>query len=153
MKQLQGLLPKSLDLILEKGEISIYKGTLSANCVIQNTAKIKNSFPSLPEGFYKIFSERILDCGFTDDRLNDSVNNVIDTCIYPTPTIAQFISWDMKIKVLTYENMLDKTNEFGGDLNAGKVFQSQYKPIQFPDREKPVWVHVDDIKRYHLESL
>jgi len=119
--------------------------------IVQCSVKVKKAFPELPSDFFEIFQEMIKLEGFTDERLLDAVDNVIKTCVYPKPTIAQFLSWDMKIKVLTYEDMLKKTNEFGGDINAGRIFQSQYKPIQFPDREKPVWVHVDDIKKYNLK--
>ena len=145
MRQLQGLSPKSLDLILEKGEISIYKGSLSTSCVIYNTAKIKNSFPSLPEGFYEIFSERILDCGFTDDRLNDAVNNVIDTCIYPTPTIAQFISFDKRVKVFKYPEIIKMVED--GDPNAFE----RYKRIEMEGLPEAVWIHVNDIAKYKIK--
>ena len=135
-----------------ESEISIYKGALTLQSIVRCSVKVKKAFPDLPTEFFEIFQEMLKSEGFTDERLMDSVDNVIKTCVYPKPTIAQFLSWDMKIKVLTYEDMLNKTNEFGGDLNAGRIFQSQYKPIQFPDREKPVWVHVDDIKRYNLKT-
>lgn len=146
MKQLQGLSPKSLDLILVKGEISIYKGSLSTPCVIQNTAKIKNSFPALPEGFYEIFSERILDCGFTDDRLNDAVNNVIDTCVYPTPTIAQFISFDKRVKVFKYPEIVKMVED--GDPKAF----DRYKRIVMEGLPEAVWIHINDIKKYNIKS-
>jgi len=145
MKQLQGLSPKSLDLILVKGELSIYRGELTTPCVIQNTIKIKNSFPALPEGFYEIFSERILDCGFTDDRLNDAVNNVIDTCVYPTPTIAQFISFDKRVKVFKYPDIIEMLND---DPNAF----SRYKRIEMEGLPEAVWIHVNDIAKYNIKS-
>jgi len=74
----------------------------------------------------------------------DSITNVIDTCIYPTPTIAQFISWDKKIKVHTYDEMLKLWDQGIG--------REAYKPIKFADREKMVWVDVDDIKKYNIKS-
>jgi hypothetical protein len=108
--------------------------------------KIKKAFPSLPEGFYEVFSNRLKENGFNDDRLRDAVNHVIDTCPYPTPTIANFISFDQKIEINTYEAMLKKCNELGGN------FWSNYTPIKFPDREKPVWIRNDDVKKYHIQS-
>lgn len=56
--------------------------------------KVSQAFPTLPEPFYDLLCERIKEHGFTDERLKKSVNYVIDHCIYPTPTIAQFISFD-----------------------------------------------------------
>ena len=145
MKQLQGLSPKSLDLILVKGEISIYKGVLTTQCVIQNTVKIKNAFPGLPEGFYEIFSERILDCGFTDDRLNDAVNNVIDNCVYPVPTIAQFISFDKRVKVFNYPDILKMLDD------DPKAFD-RYQRIEMDGLPEAIWIHINDIAKYGIKS-
>ena len=144
MKQLQGSSLKSLDLILDKDEISLYKGSLSIPCIIKNTTRIKSSFPALPEGFYEIFSERIKDCEFTDERLNDAVNNVIDTCVYPTPTIAQFISWDKRIKIYKYPEIVKMLED--GDPNAF----SRYKRIELEGLPEAVWIHVNDIAKYKL---
>lgn len=103
-------------------------------------------------GFFEVFSEALVNNGFSDSRLQDATSHVIENCVYPAPTIAQFISWDKRIKVVSYEEMLNKLNELGGDKIAGKIFESQYKPIKFPNREKTVWVHVDDVKMYNIKS-
>jgi len=145
MKQSGKLLQKNLELILQSGEVSIYNDTLSTPCVINNIARIKAAFHTLPEDFYRIFSQRIIDCEFTDQRLTDSVNHVIDTCVYPTPTIAQFISFDKKYKVFTYDEMLKKTDELGSE-----VWKS-YKSIDLPGIEKPIYAHINDIKKYNLK--
>ena len=141
MSNLQKLSVENLE---QKTEISLYKGELTTPVVIQSIARIKKSFPSLPVGFYEVLSERLKDNGFSDERLMDSIKNVIDTCVYPTPTIAQFISWDKRIKVYTYEEMLKKWDDGMG--------RESYKPIKFDYREKIVWVDVDDIKKYNIKS-
>ena len=86
----------------------------------------------------------IKDYGFCDSRLDDAVRNVIATCVYPTPTIANFISWDRTFKVFTYEDMLKKTNDMGTEI------WNNYRAVQFKNREKKVWVHVDHVKMYNL---
>jgi len=101
-------------------------------------------------GFFEVFNDMLRVSGFSDQRLRDAVDHVIQNCVYPNPTIAQFLSWDKRIKVLTYEEMLKKADEFGGDKTAGKIFESQYKQIQLPNRERKVWVHVDDAKMFNL---
>ena len=146
MKRWQGSSLKNSELILQNGELSVYKGTLSTPCVIKNIAKIKNAFPALSEGFYEVFSQRLIDTEFNDDRLSDAVNHVIDTCIYPTPTIAQFISFDRIVKLNTYEEMLKKTSEYGPEI------WKSYEAINLPGRIKPVWIHIDDIKKYNLKT-
>jgi len=107
-------------------------------------ARIKNAFPALPNGFYDVFTDMIKDYGFCDSRLTDAVRNVIATCVYPTPTIANFISWDRTFKVFTYEEMLKKSSEFGNEI------WTSYRAVQFKNRAKKVWVHIDDAKMYNL---
>lgn len=63
---------------------------------MESIKKIKLAFPDLPAGFYDVLSERIKSKGFSDERLNDAVNHVIDTCKYPKPTVANFISFGGK---------------------------------------------------------
>jgi len=143
--KLQRLLP-SISETDEGMSISVYEGKLSTQIIIDNVKRIKKAFPALPEGFYDVLAERITDNTFTDDRLTDAVKNVIDTCIYPTPTIAQFISFDRRIEILKYEDMLRKTDELG------EWVWKHYKPIQLPDREKLCYIHVDDIKKYNIQD-
>lgn len=136
---------KSSDSIYHS-EISVYKGALVSNeSVVNYSIKIRHAFPSLPPEFYDVLLEMIKEEGFTDERFRDAVHHVIKTCHYPTPTIADFISFDKRFKVLTYDELLKKGNELGPE--AIKF----YKPVKFPEKEKPAWVHVDDIKRYKLE--
>lgn len=58
--------------------------------------KLKKAFPTLPEEFYDILCERIKEHELTDKRLIKAVNYVIDNCVYPTPTIANFILYDQE---------------------------------------------------------
>jgi len=129
----------------QKTEVSLYKGELTTPVVIQSIARIKKSFPSLPVGFYEIFSERLKANGFNDERLQDATANVIDTCVYPTPTIAQFISFDKKVKVYKYPEIIkmveDDPNAFG-----------RYKRIVMKGLPEAVWIHVNDIAKYNLKS-
>jgi hypothetical protein len=99
----------------EQGEnfISHYQDKLTKEEIIKQTANIKCSFPSLPPEFYLLFSERIRDNKFTDKRLRDSVAHVIDTCVYPNPTIAQFLSFDKREKLFTRNEMLKIVNDGG----------------------------------------
>ena len=143
-QKLPELLPQSL---VQIDEISIYKGELSSQCIIRCVSDIKKSFPTLPVGFYDVFADRLKANNFTDQRLQDAVNFVIDTCVYPTPTIAQFIGFDKKIKLYTYQDMVTKVEEFGAEI------WNSFKPVKIEDREKPVWVHVDDIKKYNLKTV
>lgn len=102
----------------ENGEtfMSLYSGGLTVPIISSSMAKIKASFPALPVEFFTVLSNRIKENGFSDARLNDAVAHVIDNCIYPTPTIAQFISFDKKVRLLTYHQMLDLCDKYGGGV-------------------------------------
>lgn len=128
-------------------EISIYKGSLNPSCVIANVSKIEKAFPSLPTEFYQVFAERIKANGFCDTRLNDAVNSVIDNCVYPSPTLAQFLSFDKKFKVYNYEEMVKKWIELGQDI------RKSYNAVKIVGRKKPVWAHIDDIQKYNLNKF
>lgn len=125
-------------------EVSVYNDGLTAKTVVEQVSKIKKSFPSLPPEFYDIFSERIKESGFSDRRLIKSVNKVIDNCIYPVPTIGQFIAFDEKIKLYTYQDMLRLANE---TKNAFKLFKS----VKIGSNTKPLYASVQDIEKYNLE--
>ena len=65
------------------------------------------------ETFSETFSENnteenmksYLEKGFSDERLSDSVNNLIDNFQYPNPTLANILSFDRKVKILDYNQV------------------------------------------------
>ena len=117
----------------EINEISIYKGELTPDCLIKSMKKIKDSFPNLTPGFFDILQDRLKDNNFCNERLTDAINNVIDTCIYPNPTIANFISYDRKYKIQTYNDMCKMVEEFG------RTIWEDYNIIDMPSGKKG-WV-------------
>lgn len=141
IRNLPNSLPEKSEL---SNEISIYRGELTDKCLVDCIIKVKKAFPALPLGFYDILTDRLKANHFTDERLRDAVNNVIDTCIYPTPTIANVTSFDKRIKLYTYLQYCNLVNE--GDNGEN------YKPIKFKDRPAPVWIHVNDIAQYNIKS-
>jgi len=122
----------------------VYAGVFTNEVAAINIARIKAAFPTLHDAFFDILASRIIDNDFCNERLTDAVNHVIDTCQYPNPSVAEFISWDRTFKVFTYEDMLKKTNDMGTEI------WNNYRAVQFKNREKKVWVHVDDVKMYNL---
>lgn len=110
---------------------------------MQAVVAIKKAFPSLPTGFYDMFDSRIKDNNFTANRLNDAVTHVIDNCIYPTPTIANFISFDRTVKFKTHDEMCKEA------MTYPQVWQ-QWLPVRFPNMPKTVWVFANDIEKYKL---
>ena len=137
----QSTLPR----IISNSSISAYSGELKTESVIKAVKDIKSSFPSLPPGFYDIFSERVKANGFSDQRLKDAVSHVIDNCRYPTPTIADFISFDKRIKTYSYREIAEM-------VHKGEDVMSNYKAIKFKKYPKYVWIHVNDVQEYGIKD-
>lgn len=97
--------------INEATELTIYGGELTAKALSQGISKVKAAFPALPPDFYILLINRLKEKGFSDERVKDSVNNVIDNCQYPTPTLANFLSFDKRVKLLTYRELVSKITE------------------------------------------
>jgi hypothetical protein len=143
-------LPPQLPNIFQKFDehsLSVYHGDLTTPNVIECVTKIKKAFPSLPVGFYDVFTDRIKGNNFSDERLIDAVNHVIDTCVYPIPTIANFISFDQRIKLFTHSEMLKMNDNIGGSV------WSDFKPVEIQGISKRLYASVIDIQRYKLKQL
>jgi hypothetical protein len=121
--------------------ISAYKGELTKEVYARSVAKIKAAFPQLPNEFYAVLGERIKAKGFSDERLSDAVNNVIDNCQYPTPTLAQFLSFDKKIKLHTYDEVV-KT------VQPRMTISDLFSKVKV--KGQLFWVRHSDKKRYNL---
>ncbi len=100
-------------------EISAYhSGTLTTKGIEETASKIHIAFPKLFNGkkqkeitdFILLLTERIRANGFTDERFQDAVNNVIDNFTSWTrePSIADFISFDKKVKIYSPEDLMKK---------------------------------------------
>ena len=131
--------------INENGEhsISLYTGELQPKIVAESVAKIKAAFPSLKPEYFSLFIDRLKERGFSDHRLIDSVNNVIDNCQYSTPTLANFLSFDKRVKIYNYHEMCNvvsnnrlEPNYFSKIRINGKLFwikTSDKDLYQLPD--------------------
>ena len=98
----------------------------------------------MPLAFYDILDERIRANGFSDDRLTDAVNHVIDTCPYTFPKISDFVSFDKTVKTLSYAQYVKLIDEGENGDN--------YKPIKLKNRPALVWIHVNDIAQYNIQN-
>lgn len=124
-------------------ELSIYHGELTAQNTIKNVAKLKKAFPQLSENFYDVLLERFKEHKFSDERVEASINHVIDTCIYPQPTLAQFIEYDKNVKIYNYHDMIKIQNE------TGMAFKMHTK-IRLPNVSRPMWARNEDVEKYQL---
>lgn len=129
-----------------EGEISLYSGELTPRALLECSVKVQKAFPALTPGFFEVFGDMLKINNFSDNRLKDAVDHVISNCIYPTPTIAQFISWDKRVKVYKYPEVLQMLED--GDPGAF----NRYQRIVVKDLPEPVYIHVNDIAKYNIKS-
>ena len=121
-------------------EISIYQsGRLSRDTLSKETAKILQAFPKMPMPTFNLLKDRFVENKFTDERLRDSVNYVIDNYqgFDKTPNIADFIIYDKKVKFFNFE----ETQKIGQE-NLAMV------DLGF---STPRWVYREDAERYKLK--
>jgi len=130
-----------------KDEISVYSGSLTPEVLLQQIIRAKVAFPMLTDQYFDLLRERLDAHGFSDARLRDAVNYVIDNFKWSSPpAIANFISFDRTFKIYTYEEILKKGNEFGQGV------WDNYRAVKFKGRPKKVWVHVNDVELYGLKD-
>jgi hypothetical protein len=125
--------------------MSVYNDNLKIENIIKEIARIKLAFPTLSEEFYDIFLDRIKENEFTNNKLHDAINNVIDNCIYPLPTIAQFLTFDKEIKMYNYSQILKIQQDTGQAFKCYRPIKSNYKII--------LWASLEDIEKYKLQLL
>lgn len=89
-------------------EVSLYSGgVLTDTCIAINLKKLKEAFPKMQPSFFNLLSERIIANGFTDQRLIDSVNHVIDNFEFKELNVSDIIKFDRKAKMYTYSEVAE----------------------------------------------
>lgn len=68
--------------------------------------KLREAFPRQTDTFFDILTERIIANGFSDQRLADAVNNVIDNFRYKELSVADIIQHDKRVKLYTYPEVV-----------------------------------------------
>jgi hypothetical protein len=106
------------------------------------------AFPKLEKEWHDVFYEMVIEEGMSDERLIAAVNNAIKTIVYPEPTIANFLNYDKKIKLYTYDQKLKLINEVGANV-ANKLYLS----VKIEGMTNPMWAHVSDIEKYELQRF
>jgi hypothetical protein len=83
--------------------------------IANECSRIQAAFPQLPPTFFLILTQRIVEKKIPIRQITDAVNNLIDNFRFPTPTIADIIGFDKKVKLFSHAEvvaMLPKGYEF-----------------------------------------
>ena len=87
----------------QSNEISLYEGgILTDRSIAINLKKLKEAFTRMQPAFFNLLSERVIANGFSDKRLTDAVNNVIDNFEFKELNVSDIIKYDRKVKMYTY---------------------------------------------------
>lgn len=108
----------------------MYTGSLTDRGIALNLKKLKEAFPRQTVGFFDILTERLIANGFTDERLSDAVNNVIDNFQYKEINISDIVKFDRKKRLYSYKEACAMVTEgkatFGEDLNRVEMGDKVY---------------------------
>ena len=126
--------------------LSIYSGERTKKGVADVTAKIVKAFPGWSEDQTEILKDRFAENGFTDQRMMDAVNHVIDTYegYGKIPNIANFVQYDKRYQVYTYSQICTAHDK-------SELVMSDYEPIDL-GHDKPRFAKSDDVSKYNLKK-
>ena len=101
-------------------QVSVYHkgGKATQEQLTRNIAKLEMAFPKMQSDFFKILLDRIDANSFSNKRLENAVNYVIDRFQYKELNVADIISWDKKINIYTHQqicNLIQKSMIKGFD--------------------------------------
>ena len=83
--------------------ISVYSGKAATSKeVAVGMKRLKVAFPKMGNEFFNLLSERVVDNGFSSDRLNHAINYVLDNFQYKELNISDIIRFDRRAKLYTY---------------------------------------------------
>lgn len=94
--------------------------------------RLKAAFPKMSDNkeFFNLLSERVVANGFSNERLKDAVNHVLDNFQYKELVISDIIKFDRRVKLYTYGevvNMVTKGNATWVDFEIRKINGNHFR--------------------------
>lgn len=86
--------------------ISIYSGTIEPGVILESVNRLKVAFPQMDDLFFNLLAERIVSNGFSNERLKDAVNRLIDNHKYKEIKISDIIAYDKKVRLYRYREVV-----------------------------------------------
>lgn len=126
-------------------QLSVYTGEMTPETLVEQATKIIKAFPAVTNGFVDILFERAKEKGFSDQRIKDAVNHVIDNCQYPTPALANFLSFDKRIKIYSYDQVCIQVADKGADFNSFFRMEINKAPFWILKAEKELYSIPDNL--------
>lgn len=127
-----------------RAEVSVFNAKpASPQHIATSVMKLSTAFPSMSVNFFNLLAERITKRGITEDRLEFAIEHVLDNFTYKHLTIADIMSIDSKVAVMSYNEMVAECSKRGCTTN-------EFAPIRIGNEPKPFWVHRSDKVKFNL---
>jgi hypothetical protein len=127
-----------------RAELSVFDATpASPQHIATSILKLSKAFPQMSKDFFNLLTERIAKRGISSERLEYAIEHVLDNFTYKTLTIADVMSIDRKIEVMSFNEMVAECSKRGCSTN-------DFAPIHIGNEPKPFWVHKSDKAKFNL---
>lgn len=80
--------------------------------------------------FFNLLSERVVANGFSNERLKDAINHILDNFQYKELVISDIIKFDRKVKLYTYSevvNMVTKGAAIWSDFEMREINGNHFR--------------------------
>ena len=109
--------------------------------------QLRAAFPKIEDSWFDLLTTKMKEKKFTQKQFNDAIDNVISTCKYPTPQIANIINYQKGVRIISRERFLretkDESKEFrsyfvGINVN-GELFYANKHELERLDVKYNLW--------------
>ena len=100
--------------------VSLYNGrSADPSEVAVGMKRLKVAFPKMDNAFFNLLAERVMDNGFSSERLKHAINHVLDNFQYKELNISDIIRFDKRVRLYSY-------NEASCMVTEGKAAFSDF---------------------------
>ena len=108
--------------------LSLYSDTCATpDNIAKAIRRLRSAFPKMGNEFFDILYERLVKNGFTGQRLEDAVNQVIDNFQYRELNVADVVSFDKRAKLFSYNQMCN-------EISNGQAVMDEFQRLEVDGR-------------------
>lgn len=86
--------------------VSLYNGrSADPNEIAVGMKRLKVAFPKMDNAFFNLLAERVMDNGFSSERLKHAINHVLDHFQYKELNISDIIRFDKRVRLYSYNEV------------------------------------------------
>lgn len=111
-------------------EISLYSGELEPTVILQSVNRLRVAFPKMSDDFFNVLAERIVANKFSNKRLQDAVNHILDNFQYKELNISDIVKFDKRAKLYSYNdvcNLVTRNQASFSDFQIVEIEGNTYR--------------------------